>query len=292
VAWQGGHVYKVTLGAGRAALHSEGRAVRLAEPLELPVFDGALQVGNLTAQDLGTSQMRWSFDGRLLPVSVAAFSRAMDWPGMTGKISGVIPSVTYDRGVIGVDGALLVRAFDGDIVVHNMRLVQPFSAVPVLSAEVDVVNIDLTALTETFSFGKIEGRLGGAVKKLRMERWQPVAFEARFATPPGDRSRHRISQKAIDSLSSLGGGGAAGALSRSLLRFFEQFSYDRIGIGCRLRSGVCEMDGIGPAQGGYYIVKGGGLPRIDVIGFNRRIDWDVLLARLKAATQSSGAVIQ
>jgi len=215
----------------------------------------------------------------------------LGWPAMRGKLSGVIPSLTYQHGILQVGGALLVRAFDGDIVVHNMRLAQPFSTVPVLNAEVDVANIDLASLTETFSFGKIEGKLAGAMQGLRMERWQPVEFEARFATPQGDRSRHRISQKAIDSLSSLGGGGAAGALSRSLLRFFEEFSYDRIGISCRLRNGVCEMDGIGPAQGGYYIVKGGGLPRIDVIGFNRRIDWDVLLARLKAATQSGGPVI-
>jgi len=291
LAWQGGHVYKVPLGASRAVLHGEGLNVRLAEAVELPVFDGMLQIGSLGTESLGTPDARWYLDARLLPVSMATVSHTLGWPAMRGKLSGVIPSLTYQHGILQVGGALLVRAFDGDIVVHNMRLAQPFSTVPVLNAEVDVANIDLASLTETFSFGKIEGKLAGAMQGLRMERWQPVEFEARFATPQGDRSRHRISQKAIDSLSSLGGGGAAGALSRSLLRFFEEFSYDRIGISCRLRNGVCEMDGIGPAQGGYYIVKGGGLPRIDVIGFNRRIDWDVLLARLKAATQSGGPVI-
>ncbi len=82
-----------------------------------------------------------------------------------------------------------------------------------------------------------------------------------------------------------------GALSRSFLRWFDEFSYDRLGIECKLSKGVCEMSGVGPADGGFYIVKGGGIPpRIDVIGFNRRVDWSVLVQRLKNATLQSPVV--
>ena len=37
--------------------------------------------------------------------------------------------------------------------------------------------------------------------------WSPQAFDARLATPKGDKSRHRISAKAVSSLSNVGGGG-------------------------------------------------------------------------------------
>jgi hypothetical protein len=52
------------------------------------------------------------------------------------------------------------------------------------------------------------------------------------------------------------------------------------------------MEGIEPAQGGYYIVKGSGLPRIDVIGNQRRVAWTRLVRQLGAITQSSGPVVQ
>jgi hypothetical protein len=35
-------------------------------------------------------------------------------------------------------------------------------------------------------------------------------------------------------------------------------------------------------NGGYYIVKGSGLPRIDVIARNRLVAWKSLLERLKS----------
>jgi hypothetical protein len=117
-----------------------------------------------------------------------------------------------------------------------------------------------------------------------------VRFDAVLQTPEDDRSRHRISQRAVDNLSSLGGLG--GALSSSMLRFFEEFGYDRLGFRCRLRGAVCELDGVAPAPGGYYLVKGGGLPRIDVIGHVRRVDWAELVKRLQRAMAAPAPVVE
>jgi hypothetical protein len=53
------------------------------------------------------------------------------------------------------------------------------------------------------------------------------------------------------------------------------------------------MDGVAPGpNGNYYLVKGKGLPRIDVIGSNRRIDWPRLVQQLIAVTESEGPVVQ
>ena len=92
---------------------------------------------------------------------------------------------------------------------------------------------------------------------------------------------------------SLGLGGAGAVLSSTFLRIFDEFSYRRLGMSCRLSRGVCEMAGVAPAENGYYIVEGGGLPpRIDVIGFNERVDWPVLLGRLKQINRTEGPVIR
>ena len=127
--------------------------------------------------------------------------------------------------------------------------------------------------------------------ELVLQRWKPVAFDAAFATPKTDNSRHRISQNAVDSLAQIGGGG--GALSATFLSFLEEFSYDRLGLSCRLSNGVCQMGGVVPAEQGYYIVKGGGFPpRIDVLGFNDRVAWDVLVERLKNIARSQSPIME
>ena len=91
----------------------------------------------------------------------------------------------------------------------------------------------------------------------------------------------------------LGGAGAAAAIQRSFLRFFEQFGYEKLGLSCALRNGVCEMGGVESAPYGFVIVKGGGIPAISVIGYNRRVDWNELNARLRRITQENvRAVVQ
>jgi hypothetical protein len=292
LAWQSGSLYKLGLGAARLAVVSRGLQFELRESTRIPVLDGALLIDDLALSDPGAETMRWRFDGVLTPVSMEAVSAALDWPRFGGQLSGMIPSVSYADGVLEVGGVLLARAFDGELTVRNLRLEQPFGRIPRLAADVAIDDLGLEALTGTFEFGKITGRLGGHINGLRMESWQPVAFAARLATPEGDRSRHRISQKAVDNLSSIGGG-VGGALSRSFLGVFEDFPYDRIGLGCTLANGVCRMDGVEPAGNGYYIVKGRLLPpRIDVVGFADRVDWHTLVNRLKSVTLDQAPVVR
>jgi hypothetical protein len=134
------------------------------------------------------------------------------------------------------------------------------------------------------------------VTGLTLLNWRPVAMDMHFYTPPGDRSRHRISQRAVENLASVGGGGAAAALSTGFLQFFEVFAYDRIGLRCRLRDGACAMSGVEPAKPGplgtgYYIVKGSGVPRIDVVGYRDTVSWPRLVQQLSAITRSGSPTV-
>ncbi|OQX47640.1 MAG: hypothetical protein B0D85_00925, partial [Candidatus Sedimenticola endophacoides] len=292
IAWRGGHLFeRIDLGGGRLPLKLSGQHLRMTAPSSLPVLDGALHLDSLEAE-WGDGEAHAALSGFLTPISMELLSRAFGWPPMSGQLSGMIPSVRYADGLITVNGTSLMRVFDGEILIKDLVLEDLFRALPALSAEITLKSIDLEALTRTFSFGKITGRLDGTIEGLRLEDWEPVAFDARFATPEGDDSRHRISQRAVDNISNLGGAGVSGALSRSFLRFFEEFRYDRLGIRCRLKNGVCEMGGIESKDRGYYLVKGSGLPRIDIMGFNRQTDWNLLIEKLKQMTQGEAPVIE
>ncbi|MCP5418922.1 MAG: hypothetical protein H6970_00320 [Gammaproteobacteria bacterium] len=290
--WRSGRLYRLSLGAARLALETQNDHFRIPARTRIPVLDGALVIERLQGQGLGTDDLQWQFDGEVSPISLEPLSSALQWPPLKGQISGVIPAARYAAHRLTVDGALIVRLFKGQITLNDLRLEDPLGQIPRTFANLTIQNLDLLSLTQTFNFGKIEGKLGGQVRDLRLENWQPVYFDAELATPPGDDSRRRISQRAVENISALGGGGVTEALSRGFIGMFESFRYKRLGIRCRLVNAVCEMDGVAPAPRGYYLVEGGGLPRIDVIGYTRRVDWPELLARLKAAAESEGPVVK
>jgi hypothetical protein len=147
-------------------------------------------------------------------------------------------------------------------------------------------------MTAAFGFGTITGRMDGRIARLRMVDWAPVAFDARLQSDPAWKGRRRISQRAVEDISKVGGAGLVAGLQTQALKLFDDFGYARIGLACTLRDNVCAMDGVGSAGDGYTIVEGSGLPRIQVVGFRRRVDWPTLVARLVAATEGQAPLIQ
>lgn len=289
LAWDSASLWGIEFGATAVPFSTAGRHFRLLEPLLLPVFDGGLAIETLRVRHAGTEQMYVRFDATIRPISVAPLSRALGWPEFQGKLAGNIPDLQWAQGVVTLGGNLEAAVFDGSVVVSDLQLRDPLGKFPRLFASVDVKNLDLALVTSTFSFGMITGRLSGEIKDLSTFAWMPESFDARFYTPPGDRSRHRISQRAVQNLSSIGGGtggSVAAALQGGFLKFFDDFGYDRLGLSCRLANDVCTMGGIQPAATGFYIVKGSGLPRIDVIGNQSRVAWSRLVQQLVRITES------
>jgi len=282
------------LQAGGASLQfrAAARDFELLEALRLGLYEGALKVNRLQLRATGQPGMSAAFDADVEPIALAPLSRALGWPEFSGTLSGRLPGVRLENEVLSFDGALTAQVFDGDVTIDGLRVIQPLGVLPRVAADLRLRNLDLKAVTGAFSFGRMEGRLNGDFLGLRLIGWRPVAMDARLYTPPGDRSRHRISQRAIDSISRAGGG-PAGLLQRSALRLFDDFAYERIGWSCRLDNGVCEMDGLEPAKnGGYVLVKGRLLPRIDVVGYSRRVGWETFLGQLKAAMEADKAEIR
>ena len=81
-------------------------------------------------------------------------------------------------------------------------------------------------------------------------------------------------------------------LSRGFLGLFSTFGYNKLGFGCYLYQGVCQLMGVEAVDNGFYLIKGGGLPRIDVIGYNSRLDWNVFVNRLNRIAASDEAIVE
>jgi len=191
------------------------------------------------------------------------------------------------------DGGLAMQLFGGTVQVSQLALERPFGVAPSLGADLVLDDIDLQSLTGVFDFGSISGKLDGRIAGLRLVDWTPTAFDAELHTDgdAADRDgvRQRISQRAVQNISSVGDASFAGSLQGRLLAIFDDFGYRRIGISCELRNTVCLMGGLAPAPAaspgsgpGFTIVQGAGLPNLSVVGYHRLVDWPVLLERLAA----------
>ncbi|MDD5297945.1 MAG: hypothetical protein PHU46_13635 [Rhodocyclaceae bacterium] len=281
----GGSLGRVPLGAFVLPLAMKGWDFSLGK-VEVPLLDGAVVV-----QEGQAALVDGHWSGHLgvsvYPISMEKLSRALGIPVMVGSLSGVIPRVQAGKGGISLEGTLIVQVFDGYLAAKGVSLADPFGRAPTLRVEsVDIRHLDLGQLTQTFSFGDITGYLDGDLDGLEMVGWQPQRFDARLISSPGDYSR-RISQRAVQNISSLGGAGAAAAIQRSFLGFLKTFGYSRIGLSCRLRNGVCTMGGVKDAPQGYVLVEGGGIPALSVIGYNPAVDWNELVSRIKDAVANN-----
>jgi hypothetical protein len=293
LTWSASSLYGLIGGPVQLAFLTQGTDFALTDNTRFPIFDGALVVHKLDVRNFG-ADAELEFDAHLEPISMPLLSKAFGWPTLNGQLAGAVPGVSYRNHVLTVDGDLSANVFEGTITGSRLKLSDPLGPWPRLDADVAARHLDLDLLTHTFAIGSISGRLDADIKGLELFNWSPVAFDARLQTTPGDRSEHRISQRAVTSISSVGGGGGGvtAALQSGVLQFFKTFHYDRIGISCQLRDEVCLMNGLEPAKTGYYLVKGRGLPRIDIIGNAGRVDWTQLVSQISASMHSQNITVR
>jgi len=236
-------IYKIELGGSAFSFSNKSDELILNQSVSVPLLDGAFNIESFKVNQPGEQEQSILMDVSLTPVSMSKLSTALGWPEMNGNLAGYAPNISYKQGDIDMQGALLIRGFGGSTTIHNLSASDLFSITPKLSADVQLNNLDLRSLTETFSFGEITGRLSGSINNLHFVSWVPVEFDAWFGTPEDDKSKHRISQTAVDNLTQVGNGGG-NILSKSFLRFFDSFGYDKLGLGCRLKNNTCSMRGV------------------------------------------------
>jgi len=292
LTWRQLHIFGLPVGRAGLSFLSRGNSFRLLEKTKLPFLGGAIAVNAFGWQAGMRQEPDIYFEGALNDLSLQQLSQALKWPPLSGTISGTIPRVDYKNNLLTLDGEVSINAFDGAIKFTKLAASGLLTGLPRFYSELEIDRLDLEQLSGKFEFGSITGKLSGFVRKLTIANGKPLTFYAWLGTPDDDDSIHKISQKAVKNIASIGGGGVSDMMSRSFLNLFETFSYDKIGIGCYLHDGVCQLMGVEAAKTGYTIVKGGGLPRIDVIGYNPRVDWDVLMERLSRIGASDEVIIK
>jgi len=292
--WQSGAIGGIPFGPAHWPLHTHDGMLNLTEPVAVEVLNGRILLHpfrlRLPRAERG---VHLDFGLHLQQLDLAPLSAALGWPAFRGHLTGSIPVVRYIGDWLYLDGGLAMAIFDGRIDVTDLVMERPFGVAPTLSVDLTLMNLDLMAITEVFDFGSISGRLDGRVDGLRLLDWRPTAFNAELHTVPGRGVRQRISQRAVQDISSVGGGSALmQSLQGRMIGLFDDFGYRRMRLGCRLLNEVCTMDGLYSAGSGFTIVEGAGLPRLNVVGFNHEVDWPTLVERLTQIADGAAPVVQ
>jgi hypothetical protein len=287
--WQGGKLYGLDFDAARLPFASADGLLRFREDAIVPLLGGGMTFRDLTIRPpQGGAGADIRFALVLDDIDFGRVSEAIGLPAFQGRLSGTIPNARYADERIDFDGGLSMQLCDGRVAFSSLALERPFGSAPSLSADIALDDLDLQPLTEVLGFGSISGRLDGRIDGLRLVDWAPVAFDARFITDEKPGVQQRISQTAVQNISSVGDASFVTSLQGQIIGLFDDFGYRRIGIGCRLANEVCSMSGLHSADNAFTIVQGAGLPRLSVVGFNRQVDWPTLVERL--ATVGSGEV--
>lgn len=314
--WRDGQLYGLDFAAATLPLRSEAGELRLREPVTVPAFGGNLRFEGLVLRPpAGGEGMRVGFGLDIDRLDLGAIAKALGLPAFEGQLSGTIPDARYAGETLEFGGGLDVQLFGGTVHVSQLSLERPFGVAPSLGADLAIDDLDLHALTGVFDFGSIDGKLDGRIDGLRLVDWTATAFDAELHTDAAAAKRagvgQRISQRAVQDISSVGDASFVASLQGRLIALFDDFGYRRIGISCRLANEVCAMDGLhaagppaaAPPPGalaaldtarsapGFTIVEGAGLPRLTVVGYNRLVDWPTLLERLTAAGKGDVAPV-
>jgi len=285
VVWEELVLAGLPISSSQASFEFVGERLSILGPHRLPIYDGAIEMRTLQLNNLFAGELDLVLEAEIIPISLKLITEKLGWPVMAGQISGTIPGMVKQGSVIQFLGALDLQVFGGDMRIDELSMERLFGVAPVIAADIEFDGFDLALLTQTFGFGLITGRLSGEIDGLRITNWKTDRMDAQIYTVETPGVEQTISQRAIDNISSLGG--IKGAISKTFLRFFDDFKYKKIKLSCKLHNSVCEIGGLKNQQQQFVIVEGGGIPKINIVGYVRSIDWEEFIERLLNANYDS-----
>jgi hypothetical protein len=274
-----------TVGAAQSHWRSRNGSLSLQSPLDIPILKGQVRFTALEWRPAAPKSERFNLAASVSNVDMATLNQSVGWTPFAGTLGGNISSMQWIDGRYALQGELTIKAFDGNAVIKHLSVQQPFDNNTVVAGDVGLHQLDLAPLADTFNFGSMTGRLDGSIDGLQLTGGNPVAFKASLQAQGGGR----ISLRAANNLSIVTGGAPASGLQGAVMKLFKTLSYKRMGINSSLQNGICSFSGLDGDASGYTIVEGAGLPYLHVVGEQTRIEWPVLLRRLKAASQGTVA---
>jgi len=153
----------------------------------------------------------------------------------------------------------------------------------------------LSQMTTDTAFGKIEGVLKGHLRDFEIAYGQPQRFNLLLETVQKKGISQKISVKAVENISQIGGGqspfmGLAGAF----VSFFKKFPYEKIGIQANLENDVFTVNGTIREGGTEYLVKRGSFSGVNVVNQNtdNRISFKDMVKRIKRIGSKGDPVVK
>jgi hypothetical protein len=272
-------------GPAQSRWRSREGVLSLQAPIQLAAWKGQTRLSRFEWRPDAAKAERVNLAADVTGVDLAAVSQALGWMPLAGTLDGSISSVRWAGDRYALEGSLRAKAFNGTATIDHITVQAPLSSRPALAGNVALQQIDLALLSDAFNFGAMSGQMDGAIEGLQLVGGSPVAFKASLLAQGGGR----ISLRAANNLSVITGGGPASGLQGAVMKLFKTASYKRMGLGVSLENGVCAVRGLDGDASGYSIVEGAGLPYLHVTGTQNRIEWPVLIHRLKTATQGAVA---
>lgn len=280
----------IIFGGFDAELAARPNVVELRRPVAVALFNGALRLTHLMAEQLDSEQPRVTFGMAMDGVDLDALTTAMSLPPLQGNLSGAIPSITATGGEVRSEGEIRIQAFNGNVAIRNVSVDQLFSSVPTLRLDLDFEEISLGEVTEAFEVGRITGVARGGASNLAIVNGQPLSFDAWMETVERSGVSQRISVSAIRQLSILGGSGGD-PFSQGILGLFDEYRYAEMGFRCRLENDRFLLRGVETIDGKEYLVVGSFMPpRVNVVSHNTVISFSEMVSRLQriGATSEEG----
>jgi len=268
------------------ALSLSDNELRVHKPISIAVFGGSLVIDKLFWPDLINEPKRVSFAAEAKRLKLDELTQAMNWPRLSGTLSGSIPEVQATDTLLSTRGEIQAELFGGRIGVSKLEIADPFSSLASIKFDARVENIHMEQLTQTLAFGRISGILEGAIENLVLVDGQAAEFRADFHSV--DRGgEQRISVEALDKITVLSSGENAGALYGGLARLFDSFRYSKLGFKATLKNDRLTLRGVESRGGQEMLVVGSLLPpTVNIVSHTQNIAFSELMRRLDRINKS------
>jgi hypothetical protein len=266
----------------------------LKDNLKIP--GGEVQVGPLVCKDIHSSKRSVETNLTLENIQIEPLLSQVWAQPIRGTITGKLAPIRLEGGLVLTEGEITADVLNGEISLSDFGASRIFSPGPVLRMNARWSNLSLSRLTSGTAFGRIEGVLEGYVKGLEIAYGQPQAFDLLLETVKRKGVSQKISVKAVDNISQIGGGqspfmGVAGAFAA----VFKEFPYKKIGIKASLENDVFRINGTVKEGDKEYLIKRGGISGVNVVNQNpdNRVGFKDMVKRIKrVASEKSGPVVK
>jgi hypothetical protein len=262
----------------------EADSVGLEKPIVLSVLGGAVHLDRLTLRHLLRPGRHLESGVELSGIRLETLSDQLGLIPLEGAVNGRLAGVRLSPAKLSVDGGGQIEVFGGSVEVRDISGEDVLSRFPKITLSADFHDLDLGALTRRFDFGEMTGTLEGSLEDCELFRGVPVRFSARLETVHRKGVPRTVDVKAVNNITILGTGQRTNIFDRGIQRFFNRYTYDRLGVTMRLDKDVLLLRGL-EHRGERELFLRGRLPfRIDVVNAQpgKTVSFQTMVGRLRS----------